>query len=199
MASKLATDSAGTDPISLDRALSSEDLIEIAEGRVTVTISAEARERLHQSCDSLRAVVEEGERIYGVTTGFGALISQELTGEQISEAQVALLRSHASGVGPPLPRNAVRAAMALRASSLLRGFSAIRSEPLDLIVALLNADLIPTVPRVGSLGASGDLAPSAHAFLPLIGEGEVTDPEGLQMSGAQALDMLGLRPVQLLA
>jgi histidine ammonia-lyase len=197
MASQATKSSVRRDPILLDGALTIEDLVAVAERRAEVMISPEARSRLPESCAALNKAIERGERIYGVTTGFGALLSHDLPAEQWSNAQVALLRSHASGVGPPLARSAVRAAMALRANSLLRGFSAIRAEPLDGIVAMLNADLIPTVPRIGSLGASGDLAPSAHAFLPLIGEGEVTDSKGQQMSGAEALNMLGIEPVEL--
>ncbi len=110
--------------------------------------------------------------------------------------QLNLLRSHAAGVGDPLPTPIVRALMALRANVLAKGFSGIRPGTLDALIALLNARVHPRVPSRGSVGASGDLAPLAHLALVLVGEGEA-EYEGAQLSGADALARAGLTPLTL--
>ncbi|MGH3993199.1 MAG: HAL/PAL/TAL family ammonia-lyase, partial [Pseudonocardiaceae bacterium] len=141
--------------------------------------------------------MEHGAEIYGVTTGFGALVTRQVPAESSRQSQINLLRSHAAGCGDPLPRDVVRAALIVRLNGLLQGRSGVRPEILERVVELLNNELIPITPRCGSLGASGDLAPSAHAFLPLIGEGEVTDGAGESISGAEALSRLGVAPLVL--
>jgi histidine ammonia-lyase len=108
-----------------------------------------------------------------------------------------VLRSHAAGVGPPLPRAVVRSAVAARLNGLLRGHSGIRPLVLERVAALLNAGLVPVVPRTGSLGASGDLAPSAHAFLPLLGEGTIERPSGEVVPADVALTSAGVEPLVL--
>jgi histidine ammonia-lyase len=116
--------------------------------------------------------------------------------DSLSQLQVNLLRSHAAGVGEPLPVPVVRAAMALRANVLAKGYSGIRLETLDLLVALLNRGVHPLVPSRGSVGASGDLAPLAHIALVLIGEGSVVDSTGV-IDGRSALARAGLTPAAL--
>jgi histidine ammonia-lyase len=148
-----------------------------------------------------RAVFEEilasGTPLYGITTGFGALVSERVAPEFHRGLQVNLLRSHASGTGEELSREVVRAALVIRLNSLLRAHSGVRPVVLERIREMLNHGYVPRVPRTGSLGASGDLAPSAHAFLPLLGEGEVRDNMGHLIDGAQALRELGLEPLVL--
>ena len=126
-----------------------------------------------------RAVVDahaaRGTPVYGVNTGFGALADVAIPADQLAALQLNLLRSHAAGVGEPLPVPVVRALMALRANVLAKGFSGIRLETLEALVALLNAGVHPRVPSRGSVGASGDLAPLAHLALVLVGEGEVDE------------------------
>ena len=141
--------------------------------------------------------IERGETIYGVTTGLGALVRERIGVEEAAAIQRDVLRSHAAGVGEPLPREVVRAALALRLNGLLRARSGIRPLVLERVAALLNADLIAPVPRTGSLGASGDLAPSAHAFLPLVGEGELAGPDEVAMPAAEVLAELGLEALVL--
>jgi histidine ammonia-lyase len=145
----------------------------------------------------LERIVAGGAAIYGITTGFGALVSERVPPELHRRLQLNLLRSHASGVGDELPAEVVRAAMAVRINGLLRAHSGIRPVVLEQAAALLNAGFVPQVPRTGSLGASGDLAPSAHAFLPLLGEGRVRAPDGRVIGGAEALRSLGRAPLEL--
>lgn len=146
---------------------------------------------------ALEAAVERGGPVYGITTGFGALVKEVVPLERSRQAQVNLLRSHAAGVGGDLPTDVVRAAMLIRLNGLARGHSGVRPQVLRHVAAFLNAGMVPRVPRTGSLGASGDLAPSAHAFLPLIGEGIVRDPGGELIDGAEALRRIGIAPLDL--
>src|SRR5436190_13709942 len=160
--------------IELDGAsLTIEKLVAIADGDETVTLSSAATERVRAS----RAVVDRralgDEPAYGINTGFGSFADVKIAPEALGALQVNLLRSHAAGVGDPLPARAVRATMALRANVLAKGFSGISLQTLEALIALLNARVHPHVPSRGSVGASGDLAPLAHLALVLIGEGEV--------------------------
>ncbi len=147
-----------------------------------------------------RAFLDEGvgEHTYGVNTGFGRFVSKSIPDDQAEELQVRLLRSHACGVGEPYPVEVIRGAMLLRANTLAKGYSGARVETVELLIAALNAGVIPRVPARGSVGASGDLAPLAHLALPLIGEGEATYG-GRLVTGAQALAAAGLTPVRLAA
>jgi histidine ammonia-lyase len=185
-----------TDAVVLDGRLDAATVLAVATG-ARVELDPDALTDVAACREVLDRLVAAGTPIYGITTGFGALVSERVAPEFQRRLQVDLLRSHAAGTGAELPREVVRAAMAIRVSSLLRGYSGVRPIVPERVVALLNADLVPRVPRSGSLGASGDLAPSAHAFLPLIGEGEVVDRAGRTLSGAQALERLGLEPLAL--
>jgi histidine ammonia-lyase len=174
-----------------------EEVACVARAGARVELCPDALVEVERSRAALVSMLVEGREIYGVTTGFGALVSRKVAAHDRAEAQAALLRSHAAGLGDSLPREVVRGAIAVRLNSLLRRRSAVRPELLHHIAELLNHDLIPTVPRVGSLGASGDLAPSAHAFLPLIGEGVLSCPGGEPLSGAEGLRQIGLDPLDL--
>jgi histidine ammonia-lyase len=176
--------------------LTIEDLVAIARDFVPVAIADEARTRVRAA----RAVVDEfAERdspTYGINTGFGNFAEVRIPHDSLAQLQVNLLRSHAAGVGDPLPVDVVRATIALRINVLAKGFSGIRVETLDLLVEMLNRRVHPLVPSRGSVGASGDLAPLAHIALVLIGEGEVADVDALA-TGAGALARAGLSPVVL--
>src|SRR5690349_17486496 len=152
--------------------LTIEQLIAIADDGETVGLAPEAAARVRAS----RAVVDRKahavEPAYGINTGFGSFAEVKIAADALDTLQVNLLRSHAAGVGDPLPPRAVRATMALRANVLAKGFSGIRVETLEALIAMLNAGVHPIVPSRGSVGASGDLAPLAHLALVLIGEGE---------------------------
>ena len=150
-----------------------------------------------------RAIVEKIERdqrpVYGVSTGFGALAGTLVDPDRRAELQHALIRSHAAGVGAPMPREVVRAMLLLRARALAAGYSGVRPAVAQALVDLLNHDLTPWVPQHGSLGASGDLAPLAHCALALTGEGWVRGPGGERRDAGSALRAAGLRPLALAA
>lgn len=176
--------------------LSLAQLVSIADQREEVALSAEARRRVAEA----RAVVDEKAQgdapVYGVNTGFGSFAETRIGRDDLRALQLNLLRSHAAGVDSPLPVRAVRATMGLRANVLAKGYSGIRLETLDTLVAALNRGVHPRVPSRGSVGASGDLAPLAHIALVLVGEGETSD-DGPSAPGATALHQAGLEPITL--
>src|SRR5689334_6664149 len=176
--------------------LTLDALSRIARDGERVEIGAASRERVRAA----RAVVDShanaGRAVYGVNTGFGALADVAIPSDQLDRLQLNLLRSHAAGVGDPLPAAVVRAVMALRANVLAKGYSGIRLETLEALCALLNNGVHPIVPSRGSVGASGDLAPLAHLALVLVGEGEA-EYKGAVLPGTDALARAGLRPVAL--
>lgn len=177
--------------------LTLEAVREVAvEGR-PVLLAPDARERV----DKARAVVEEivkGNRVsYAITTGVGKLSDVRIAGEQIRELQVNLARSHAVGVGDPLPVAETRAMMLLRANSLSKGYSGVRAVVIDTICEMLNRNVTPFVPSQGSVGASGDLAPLAHLALALIGEGECVNQSFARIPTAEALKRGEIKPLVL--
>ncbi|HEY1307700.1 MAG TPA: histidine ammonia-lyase [Vicinamibacterales bacterium] len=183
--------------VTLDgHSLTLDDLAAIACASAPVALNDEARDRVRAARAVVDEFVEHDTPTYGINTGFGSFADVRIPSESLAELQVNLLRSHAAGVGEPLPVPVVRATMALRANVLAKGFSGIRVETLELLIALLNHGVHPVVPSRGSVGASGDLAPLAHLALVLIGEGDVWGT-GARESGAAALARAGLRPVTL--
>ena len=154
------------------RSLSIEDVVAVARHDAPVAISPQSLAAVTASRRTVEAAVARGDTIYGVNTGFGKLAHVRIKPEQARELQRNLIRSHASGVGEPLARDAVRAMMLLRANVLVRGTSGVRPDLPALIVEMLNAHVHPRVPSQGSVGASGDLAPLAHLALAMIGEEE---------------------------
>jgi len=181
-------------------ALTLDHLLDIADRSEPVTIAPDAAERVQAARRVVDAHAAWDEPVYGVNTGFGSFAEVRIAADALERLQHNLVRSHAAGVGDPLPPRAVRAAIALRANVLAKGFSGIRLETLELLVAMLNAGIHPVVPSRGSVGASGDLAPLAHIALVLIGEGLATcgdDPSPIP--GGEALARAGLRPATLAA
>ncbi len=175
--------------------LSLSQIVDVADRGAPVGLAPDAIARVRAS----RAVVDAKARgdapVYGINTGFGSFAEVKIAPDALEALQLNLLRSHAAGVGDPLPPRAVRAAMLLRANVLAKGYSGIRLETLETLLAALNAGVVPRVPSRGSVGASGDLAPLAHLALVLVGEGETIDGR----SGADALAAAGLPPVVLAA
>jgi histidine ammonia-lyase len=179
--------------------LTVEDVWAVAVDGWPAALDDAARERLRAAREVVvRVAGGEGEHTYGINTGFGRFVSQEIPAELASELQLRLLRSHACGVGPAYPAEVVRAAMVLRANTLAKGYSGARVEVVELLLACLERGVLPHVPSRGSVGASGDLAPLAHLALPLVGDGEAW-VDGERMPGAEALTSVGLEPIELRA
>jgi histidine ammonia-lyase len=189
------------EPVPLDgRSLTLERLVEVVRGGRPVALEPAARARVRSSRDAVEAAVAAGRPVYGVTTGFGALSEVLVPRERVRDLQRSLVRSHASGTGPPLPADVARAMLLLRANSLASGLSGIRPELLERLVELLNRGLVPWVPEQGSVGASGDLAPLAHLALAIVGEGSFLDPaSGRAIPAGEALSREGLSPIELQA
>jgi histidine ammonia-lyase len=182
--------------------LTLDQLMAIADG-AQVALSPAARARIAASRLVVDEFVRHDEPTYGINTGFGNFAEVRIPADSLAELQLNLLRSHAAGVGEPLPAPVVRATMALRANVLAKGFSGIRTETVELLIEMINRGVAPVVPSRGSVGASGDLAPLAHLALVLIGEGEAVvgadsrDDKVRPTAGASALNQAGLRPIHL--
>jgi histidine ammonia-lyase len=175
------------------------DVVAVAREDAEVRLTEAATQAMAASAAIVQEIADSDEPVYGVSTGFGSLATTPIPTDRRVELQRSLIRSHAAGVGPPVEREVVRAMMVLRARSLAMGYSGVRPEVAEAIVALLNSGITPLVPEHGSLGASGDLAPLAHCALVLMGEGEVLSPEGAAASAAAALQGAGLEPIALRA
>ena len=177
------------------RELSLEEVERVADG-ARVRLAAAARARMAAS----RAVVEDaiasGRPVYGVSTGFGRLADTAIPSDRLAALQVNLLRSHAAGVGEPLPERVARAVMLLRANTLAGGHCGARPIVCERLLEHLNAGVRPRIPAQGSVGASGDLAPLAHLGLTLIGEGEAWR-EGAWVPAALVLADAGIEPLEL--
>jgi histidine ammonia-lyase len=147
-----------------------------------------------------RAVVERllasGATAYGINTGFGKLASVRISPEQVRQLQANLVRSHASGVGPPLSETEARAMMLLRANALAKGLSGARPVVVETLIKMLNAQVHPVIPSQGSVGASGDLAPLAHLAHVVIGEGRALY-RGEALAGGEAMGRAGIPPLTL--
>ncbi|HZL94399.1 MAG TPA: aromatic amino acid lyase, partial [Vicinamibacterales bacterium] len=176
--------------------LTLDDLVAIAVDLEPVSLTAEARERVTASRTVVDTFARGDQPVYGINTGFGNFAEVRIPRNSLAELQVNLLRSHAAGVGDPLPVPVVRATTALRANVLAKGFSGISLGTLERLIDLLNRGVHPVVPSRGSVGASGDLAPLAHLALVLIGEGEAWHDDRRE-SGAAALSRAGLTPLTL--
>lgn len=166
-------------------------------------LSAAAVPALERARQAVERALRSEIPVYGINTGLGRLSDIRIPASQVLELQVNLLRSHACGVGPELPPDAVRAMLLLRANSLAKGHSGVRQIVVERLCDLLNAGVTPVVPARGSVGASGDLAPLAHLALVLIGEGQARlwcpgeTGSGPVMDGAAALRAAGIAPLRL--
>ncbi|BAD42176.1 histidine ammonia-lyase [Symbiobacterium thermophilum] len=184
--------------VELGAHLTLPEVVAVARHGARVVLTPEVRQRVARASEMVERLVRERRPVYGITTGFGKFSDVPISAEQTEALQRNLLMSHACAVGEPLAAEVVRAMLLLRAQALSRGHSGIRAETLEMLVAFLNLGLTPVVPEQGSLGASGDLAPLAHMSLPLIGLGEAV-VNGERLSGAEALQRVGLRPLTLTA
>jgi histidine ammonia-lyase len=173
-----------------------DDLVAVARGGVRVRLAPAARRAMAASRKTVESAVARGDRVYGITTGFGRFAEVAIPRDRLKELQQNLVRSHAAGVGAPLPDEAVRAMMALRANALAAGRSGVRVRTVETLLAMLDAGVLPVVPAKGSVGASGDLAPLAHLALGLTGEGLVRH-RGRVVPAPKALKAAGIEPVSL--
>ena len=180
--------------------LTIEQVIAVAYHYAKVDITPETWARVQQSRAFLERMAHSGKVIYAINTGFGSNASVLIDDHETAILQTKLLLSHATGVGKPLPKEAVRAMMLIRLNTLLAGYSGIRVETLTLLQALINHKIHPVIPSQGSVGASGDLCPLSHMAIVLLGEGEanIETEQGTQLVSAEyALTQAGLKPIQL--
>jgi len=177
--------------------LAEDQVVAVARHGEQVALSPAARTRMERSRNRAERASRSREPVYGVSTGFGALAGTRVAPLRQPELQIALIRSHAAGVGPPVDVEIVRAMMLLRARTLAMGFSGVRPAIAEALIAALNAGLTPVVPRFGSVGCSGDLAPLAHMSLTLVGEGQVITADGATRPALPALKAAGLKPIKL--
>jgi histidine ammonia-lyase len=180
------------------RPLTLAEIESVAVNLRPVAVAAQAFDRVAQSRQVIESILETGQTVYGVNTGFGKLADVRIPAEHLAQLQTNLVRSHACGLGEPLSEAESRAMLLLRANVLAKGFSGIRPELLHLLVAMLNAQVHPVIPAKGSVGASGDLAPLAHLALVVIGEGEAFY-RGKRIPTTQAFESAGLQPLSLAA
>jgi histidine ammonia-lyase len=175
--------------------LTLEQTAAVADG-AEVALARGARERIERSRRVVEQIIERGETVYGINTGFGALADVTIPPDKLRELQVNLVRSHSCGVGEPLSERIVRAMMLLRANVLAKGYSGCRALVVEALIGMLNAGVHPVIPSRGSVGASGDLAPLAHLALVVIGEGEAIY-KGERMAGGEALKRAAIEPITL--
>ncbi len=178
--------------------LTLDDLQALHLGGLELTLAPSAHAPIAASAAVVQRAAAGDAPVYGVNTGFGKLANKRISPGELDALQRNLIRSHSVGVGVPLQPAVVRLMLALKAASLARGYSGVRQEVVDTLIAVHNAGLIPYVPSQGSVGASGDLAPLSHMTLALMGEGEML-VDGARLPAAAALAQAGIAPLQLQA
>ena len=174
------------------------DLIEqLLKDKTKLVLSEEAIAKIQHCRDYLDSKMEDTSKpIYGVTTGFGSLCNLTISTDDLSTLQENLVKSHSCSIGQPIDETIIRLMLLLKAHALSMGFSGVQVETVQRILDFYNNDILPVVYDRGSLGASGDLAPLANLFLPLIGEGEVFH-NGKRFKGSEILNIFGWRPIKL--
>lgn len=178
--------------------LSLAQLRDIYQWPVTLRLDDSASAPIEASVACVEHILAENRTTYGINTGFGLLASTKIASQDLENLQRSLVLSHAAGVGEPISDDLVRLIMVLKVNSLSRGFSGIRRQVIDALIALINAQVYPHIPLKGSVGASGDLAPLAHMSLVLLGEGKARY-KGQWLDAVSALKQAGLEPLTLAA
>ena len=178
--------------------LTIQDFIRVVRCYETVSIASESKKKMGASRALLEEWVKDEKVIYGITTGFGPMVSTLIPTKYQTELQQNLIRSHSANVGPIFSIEETRAAMLLRLNAFAKGYSAVRLETAELLQNMINQGIHPRISEWGSVGASGDLTPSAHIALSLMGEGEV-EYKGAVIPSADALKKAGLTPVRFMA
>jgi len=186
--------------VSLDgHTLTAAEVMRVATGKAQVTVSKDALPRIEAARSVVERILSNDETVYGINTGFGALVHQRISSEDLAQLQTNLVRSHATAIGELMSKEAVRAMMTVRINSLSKGNSGVHPDVLQQLIHFLNFDITPAIPRIGSLGASGDLAPLSHMALSLIGEGEVLSSDGGTEPTERQMKNHGLIPLELRA
>jgi histidine ammonia-lyase len=180
----------GIDDLTIGKAIG------LVNGAGKGSLSPAARKKIGESQQLVADIVNSGSTVYGINTGFGILANTPVSGEDTATLQYKILQSHSVGVGDPVPLEVAKLMLITKVHALARGYSGIRLETLERILWHIEEEVIPVVPEKGSVGASGDLAPLAHLFLPLIGLGEVFH-QGKRSRTQEVLDKHGLAPVRL--
>jgi histidine ammonia-lyase len=180
------------------RSLSLSEIVAVSVHGAEVSIASSANPRINASRKVVEDLLSRGETAYGINTGFGKLSDVRIGPDELEALQRNLVRSHACGLGDPLPEDEVRAMLLLRANVLAKGLSGVRPVVVEMLTAMLNARIHPVIPARGSVGASGDLAPLAHLALALMGEGDVFF-NGQRVPAGSALENAGIQPLRLAA
>lgn len=178
--------------------ISFEDFKAIQAGIKKANLSEESKSQILKSKENVAKIVASGQTVYGINTGFGPLCDTKISEEETRQLQHNLLISHAVGVGNPIKKEISKTMLLAKAHALSKGFSGVTLEVVERILLMVEKDIIPAVPEKGSVGASGDLAPLSHLFLPLIGEGKVWDGDQI-ISTKEALAKHNLQPLNLSA
>ncbi len=168
----------------------------LARGQMAGRLSHPTREKVRASQAAVEQIVKKGVPVYGINTGFGPLCTTHISREETRILQMNILKSHSVGVGDPIERELAKLMLILKLHSLARGYSGVSETTLDRILWHIENDAIPLVPSQGSVGASGDLAPLSHLFLPLIGLGKVWY-KGAKLSTPQLFEKAGIHPLEL--
>lgn len=176
--------------------LDTHTALAIAAGEMAFDLNADTRERLARSARHVNDIVDSNRTVYGVNTGFGILANTAISDEDTATLQYKILQSHSVGVGNPVPQEIAKLMLVTKVQSLAKGYSGVQIPTVERILWHIRENVIPVVPEKGSVGASGDLAPLSHLFLPLIGLGEVWY-KGERMPSSKALSLAGLEPVKL--
>ncbi|MDG1252589.1 MAG: histidine ammonia-lyase [Schleiferiaceae bacterium] len=182
--------------LSLHASWSLDDWNSIASGKARIHLDPETQQRVVANRQTLVQRIEQGDLMYGVNTGFGSLCTTVIPINELEELQANLIRSHAVGTGPKIDKELVRLMLATKVRALSKGYSAVEWSTIHALNALLDHDILPVVPSMGSLGASGDLAPLSHLTLVLMGEGKAQVGSQI-LPGVEALDQKNLLPVTL--
>ena len=172
----------------------------IAEGKRKVVLSDKSKKKVLKTRQELELLLKQGKTMYGINTGFGELASARISGSNLKKLQVNLIRSHSCGVGEPLSEKEARGLMFIRANELARAHSGVRPVVIEILIQFINKGLVPHIPRKGSVGASGDLAPSAHMALCLIGEGKAriaNSKKSQWLPTSKILKKLNIKPIEL--
>ena len=176
--------------------LTVQTAILLVQKKLKGSLHQSTRDKILESERRVKQMVDAGRTVYGITTGFGILASTKISEEDAATLQYKILQSHSVGVGDPVPEDIARLMLVTKVQALAQGYSGIQLTTLQRIMWHIENDVIPVVPEKGSVGASGDLAPLAHLFLPLIGLGEVFY-KGQRMPAGEVLISFQMSPVQL--